>query len=99
MKLVILGRLATFPNYLMGSAAGSSGMDAKKFILADGIGTTLEFVVSLGLGFAIGSAGSTAKAIVVGSGVAALSIAATIYGAQLHRQKRRHSAGTRKKAA
>jgi membrane protein DedA with SNARE-associated domain len=83
-KLIILGRLGMFPNYLLGTAAGSSDMDAKKFFISDGVGVVLEIALSMGLGYLAGSGGG--KAWIIGAGVVAAVSGGVLYTYQFHRE-------------
>jgi membrane protein DedA with SNARE-associated domain len=84
IKLVILARIGTFPSYLIGTAAGSSDVDPKKFFIADGTGVILEIGASMSLGYLVGKGGG--QAVVIGIGVAAVAVAGLIYGLKLHRR-------------
>ena len=55
-RVVVLGRLAAFPSTLLGAAAGTSGVEARKFLLADGIGGLLAMTEVLVAGFVLGKA-------------------------------------------
>ena len=83
VKLIILARIGTFPSYLLGTAAGSSGMDAKRFLIADCTGVVCELALSLSLGYAAGAGGG--RAVLAGIGVAAIAAAGIVYGIQIHR--------------
>jgi membrane protein DedA with SNARE-associated domain len=83
-KLIILARMGTFPSYFIGTAAGSSGMDAKRFFLADGVGVILEISLSLSLGYAAGGGGG--RAILIGVGVGSVVVGGIVYGRQIHRR-------------
>jgi membrane protein DedA with SNARE-associated domain len=83
-KIVILARIGIFPNYLLGTAAGSSDMAANKFFIADSVGIVLEISLSLGLGYLAG--GDKGKALIIGIGVAAVVVAGIIYARQFRRK-------------
>lgn len=55
-KVVFLGRLAVFPSSLMAAAAGASGMEPRRFLVADGVGAVTAMLVVLGVGFVLGEA-------------------------------------------
>lgn len=54
-RLVFLGRLAAFPSSVIGATAGSSDMESKKFLPADGLGALVAIVEVTSLGYALGS--------------------------------------------
>ncbi|MFN2615342.1 MAG: DedA family protein [Actinomycetota bacterium] len=82
IKLVLLARMATFPNYLIGTAAGSSDMSPHKFFVSDGIGTAIEIGASLALGYVLGDR----KAWIVGIGIGALLAGVAIFFWQFRRE-------------
>ena len=55
-RVVVLGRLAAFPSALLGAAAGTSGVEARRFLLADGVGGLLAMAEVLVAGFVLGKA-------------------------------------------
>lgn len=84
VKLVLLTRISFVPRYLVGAAAGSSDMEPRRFLVADGAGTALEIGLSLLLGYLAGS--SDGAAVVVAIGIAALIAASVVYGRQFRRE-------------
>ncbi len=71
-RVVVLGRLAAFPSTLLGAAAGMSGMQASKFLLADGLGALLAMVEVLLAGYLLGGAYERAGPLLTGVGVVVL---------------------------
>ena len=55
-RVVVLGRLAAFPSTLLAAAAGASGMEARRFLLADAVGGALSIVEVVVGGYALGAA-------------------------------------------
>lgn len=55
-RIVFLARLAAFPSSVMAAAAGSSGMPARKFLMADGLGAVASLAEVLLAGYLLGEA-------------------------------------------
>jgi membrane protein DedA with SNARE-associated domain len=83
MWVVFLGRLAAFPSALMAAAAGSAGLSARRFIVADAIGALVSLAVLLAIGRALGEAYEDAGAWVTAAGVMVLVIVAVVLGRSL----------------
>lgn len=54
--IAILGRVAALPPTIVGAAAGTSDVDARRYLLADLIGALLAFATAVGAGMALGDA-------------------------------------------
>lgn len=54
--IAILGRIAALPPTIVGAAAGTSDVDARRFLLADLVGALLAFGITVGAGMALGDA-------------------------------------------
>jgi len=52
--VIFFGRLAVFPSTLLAAAAGASKMDAKRFLLADGLGGLVAIVEVVAAGYLLG---------------------------------------------
>jgi membrane protein DedA with SNARE-associated domain len=87
-RLVFLGRLATFPSSLLGTAAGASEMEAKRFLPADGLGAVVSIAEVVGAGFLLGEAYKSAGPWLTGVGVAVLLVMLFVFGRSLTRDKR-----------
>ena len=85
-KLIILGRLAVFPSTVVGAAAGSSRMETKEFIPADGAGGLLSIAASIGLGYLLGEAYEGGKKWLTIAGVVALVILAVVIARYLKKE-------------
>jgi membrane protein DedA with SNARE-associated domain len=55
-KVVFLGRLAVFPSSLMAAAAGASGVEPRRFLVADGLGALVSVTQVLLAGYLLGRA-------------------------------------------
>jgi membrane protein DedA with SNARE-associated domain len=55
-KVVFLGRLAVFPSSLMAAAAGVSGVEPRRFLVADGLGAVVSVTQVLVAGYLLGHA-------------------------------------------
>jgi membrane protein DedA with SNARE-associated domain len=55
-KVVFLGRLAVFPSSLMAAAAGASGVEPRRFLVADGLGAIASVTQVLVTGYLLGHA-------------------------------------------
>ena len=55
-KVVFFGRLAVFPSSLVAAAAGVSGMDPRRFLIADGLGALASITMVLLVGYGLGEA-------------------------------------------
>lgn len=84
-RMVLLGRLATFPSSLLGAAAGASGMKAKTFLPADGTGAMVSIVEVMIAGYLLGSAYKSAGPWLTAVGVAALLAMLYVLGRTLTR--------------
>jgi membrane protein DedA with SNARE-associated domain len=83
MRVVFLGRLAAFPSTLTAAAAGSAGLPAREFLMADTAGALLSLAALLALGSVLGEAYEGAGAWVTGAGVVALAVVALVLGRAL----------------
>lgn len=83
--LVVMGRLAAFPSTAVAAAAGTSGMPARTFLTADGVGGLLSFVEVVGAGYALGEAYERAGPWLTVAGVVVLAAAAIVLGQVLRR--------------
>jgi len=85
-RLIFIGRLAVFPSALLGAAAGSSGMKAGEFLLADGIGGLLSIVEAVGAGYLLGEAFKSGKKWLTLVGLIALAAFAFLIGRYLRKE-------------
>jgi membrane protein DedA with SNARE-associated domain len=88
-RVVVLGRLAAFPSTLLGAAAGTSGLAARRFLVADGIGGYLAMAEVLGAGYALGGAYDRAGPWLTATGVVVLVVLLVAMGRWLKRQSAR----------
>jgi membrane protein DedA with SNARE-associated domain len=86
-RLIFLGRLATFPSSLLGTAAGVSGMESKKFLPADGLGALVGILEVLVAGYLLGQAYKSAGPWLTGVGVLALLAMLFVLGRSLTRER------------
>jgi membrane protein DedA with SNARE-associated domain len=86
-RLIFLGRLATFPSSLLGTAAGTSGMEQRKFLPADGAGALVGILEVLVAGYFLGEAYKSAGPWLTGVGVAALLGMLFVFGRSLTRER------------
>jgi membrane protein DedA with SNARE-associated domain len=70
--VVFLGRLAVFPSTLLAAAAGASGMDTRRFLVADGLGGLASIAEVVGAGYLLGHAYQDGKRWVTVVGVVVL---------------------------
>ena len=84
-RLVFLGRLAAFPSSLVGAAAGTSDLEARRFLVADGLGALASFVEIVGAGFLLGEAYKSAGPWLTVAGIAVLVAGAVLLGRSLRR--------------
>lgn len=87
-KVIFLGRLATFPSSLVATAAGTSKMEARRFLLADGAGALVSLVEVIGAGFLLGQAYKSAGPWVTAVGVVALLGMLFVLGRSLTKDQR-----------
>jgi membrane protein DedA with SNARE-associated domain len=87
-RLVFLGRLATFPSSLLGTAAGASEMAPGRFLPADALGAVVSLAEVIGAGFLLGQAYKSAGPWLTGVGVAALLGMLFVFGRSLGRGRR-----------
>ncbi len=85
-RLVFLGRLAAFPSTMVAAAAGSSRMQSRRFLPADGLGATASVVALVGAGYVLGAAYKSAGPWVTAAGVAVLCVLAVLLGRYLRRE-------------
>lgn len=78
--VVVIGRLAAFPSTVIAAAAGTSDLEARRFLAADAIGGLLSFVEVVGAGYALGEAYEEAGPWLTWAGVAALVVGAVLFG-------------------
>ncbi|MGI8632675.1 MAG: DedA family protein [Solirubrobacterales bacterium] len=71
-RVVVVGRLASFPSALLGAAAGASGMSSRDFLPADGVGGVLSIAEVVLAGYILGEAYKEAGPWVTGIGVVLL---------------------------
>ena len=71
-RIVIIGRLASFPSALLGAAAGASDVRPRTFMLADLIGGILSIAEVVGAGYLLGQAYKEAGPWITGIGVVVL---------------------------
>lgn len=86
-RLIFLGRLAVFPSALVGTAAGASGMEAKKFLPADFVGALVGISEVLVAGYLLGQAYKSAGPWLTVVGVVALLGMLFIMGRSLTRDR------------
>ena len=80
IRVVFLGRLAAFPSTLTAAAAGSAGLPAREFLIADTAGALVSLAVLLALGAALGEAYEGAGPWVTAAGVVVLAVGAVVLG-------------------
>lgn len=85
LKLVFVGRLAAFPSTLVAAAAGSSGMDARRFVAVDAAGAMVSLAEFVLAGWALGSAYKAAGPWLTAVGVAFVVALAVLVGRYLKR--------------
>ena len=71
-RIVVIGRLASFPSTLLGAAAGASEVPSRTFLPADFLGAMLSIVEVVGAGYLLGEAYDEAGLWITGIGVVAL---------------------------
>ena len=86
-RLVFLGRLATFPSSLLGTAAGASGMPPRTFLPADLAGALVGIAEVLVAGYLLGEAYRAAGPWLTGVGVVALLGMLFVLGRSLTRDR------------
>ena len=82
-RVVFLGRLAAFPSTLMAAAAGSSGLEWRRFLLADAAGALVSLAVLLSLGLALQETYESAGTWVTAGGVVVLATMVVLLGRSL----------------
>ena len=88
-RVVVLGRLAAFPSTLLGAAAGTSGLEARRFLVADGVGGFLAMAEVLTAGFLLGKAYEKAGPWLTAAGAAVLVGLVVALGRWLKRESAR----------
>lgn len=86
-RLIFLGRLATFPSSLLGTAAGTAGMRTWKFLRADALGVLVGMAEVLLAGYLLGQAYKTAGPWLTAVGVVALLGMLFVLGRSLTRDR------------
>lgn len=86
-RLIFLGRLATFPSSLLGTAAGTAGMKTWKFLPADTLGALVGMAEVLVAGYLLGQAYKSAGPWLTGVGVVALLGMLFVLGRSLTRDR------------
>lgn len=86
-RLIFLGRLATFPSSLLGTAAGTAGMKTWKFIPADTLGALVGMAEVLVAGYLLGQAYKSAGPWLTAVGVVALLGMLFVLGRSLTRDR------------
>ena len=86
-RIVLVGRLASFPSALLGAAAGASDMASREFLPADLAGGLLSIAEVVLAGFLFGAAYKRAGPWITGVGVALLFGLLIVAGRSLSRQK------------
>lgn len=86
-KVIFLGRLATFPSSLVGTAAGTSKMETPRFLTSDGAGALVSLVEVIGAGFLLGQAYKSAGPWLTVVGVVALLGMLFVLGRSLTRDQ------------
>ena len=71
-RIIVVGRLASFPSSLLGAAAGASDMPSREFLPADLLGGLLSIAEVIGAGYAFGEAYHEAGPWLTGIGVVLL---------------------------
>lgn len=67
VSVAIFGRVAALPPTIMAVAAGTTSVDARRYLFADLIGAILSFAVTVGVGYGLGAAyESGGKYILIG---------------------------------
>jgi membrane protein DedA with SNARE-associated domain len=87
-RLIVLGRLATFPSSLLGAAAGASGMSMRSFFPADLMGAVLGIGEVLVAGYVLGEAYERAGPWLTAVGVAALLGMLFVLGRSLRKDEK-----------
>jgi membrane-associated protein len=91
MWVVFLGRLAAFPSALTAAAAGSAGVSARRFLVADTLGALVSLAILLAIGRVLGEAYEDAGLWLTAVGVVVLVALAVVLGRSL--SSRRSSSG------
>jgi membrane protein DedA with SNARE-associated domain len=86
-RLIFLGRLATFPSSLLGTAAGTAGMKTRRFLPADALGAFVGMAEVLIAGYLLGQAYKSAGPWLTGVGVVALLGMLFVLGRSLTRDR------------
>jgi membrane protein DedA with SNARE-associated domain len=86
-RLIFLGRLATFPSSLLGTAAGTAGMKTWKFLPADAAGALVGMTEVLVAGYLLGQAYRSAGPWLTALGVVALLGMLFVLGRSLTRDR------------
>ena len=81
--VVFLGRLAAFPSTLMAAAAGTSGLEWRRFLVADAAGALVSLAVLLSLGLALQETYESAGTWVTAAGVVVLATMVVLLGRSL----------------
>ena len=95
-RLVFLGRLAAFPSTVVAAAAGASGMDARPFLVADGLGALASVAETVTAGYLLGQTYERAGPWLTAVGVAVLAAGAVLLGRYLKRDPGGGAGGRRK---
>jgi len=86
-RIVLVGRLASFPSAMLGAAAGASDMASGEFLPADLAGGVLSIAEVVLAGFLFGAAYKRAGPWITGVGIALLFGLLIVAGRSLSRQK------------
>jgi membrane protein DedA with SNARE-associated domain len=79
-RIIVIGRLASFPSALLAAAAGASDMKSRDFLPADLLGGVLSLAEVIGAGYLFGEAYHEAGPWLTGAGIAALFAVLIIVG-------------------
>jgi membrane protein DedA with SNARE-associated domain len=85
-RIIVIGRLASFPSALLGAAAGASDMHSKRFLPADIIGGLLSIAEVIGAGYLFGEAYHEVGPWLTGFGFAMLFVLLVAAGRALVRE-------------
>jgi membrane protein DedA with SNARE-associated domain len=88
-RVVFLGRLAVFPSSIIAAAAGTSDMNTRTFLIADGLGGLVSIVEVVGVGYLLGEQYESGKHWLTVAGVVVLFGLLVIVGRWLRGQSGR----------
>lgn len=88
---IFVSRFALFPTGLLGAAAGSSNLDARRFFTADAAGAVASSGAALTIGYLLGNAAFRGRGWVIAAGVAGLLSLSQLLAMYLEREPGRQN--------